>query len=218
MIINYVEDERELSDLISKYLKNEGYTVNNFYTGDDAINHVSDDVDLWILDIMLPGVVNGFDLLKKIKEHNPETLVIFTSARNSDIDKVLGLENGSDDYLAKPFSPKELVIRVNNLLKRANKFSKQVVHYQTYDIDFSSHTVFEEGVEILLTYKEYSLLEYFINNANKEISREEILKAIWKNNDDKKNERVVDDLLRRLREKLPKLKIETIYGFGYRFN
>lgn len=218
MKINYVEDEKELADLISKYLRNEGYEVNNFYSGDDAISQCESSVDLWILDIMLPGLVNGFDLLKKIKNYDPDIPVIFTSARNSDIDKVLGLENGSDDYLVKPFSPKELVIRVNNLLKRSAKNTRQVITYQGYEINFINHSVLEDGVEIPLTYKEYSLLEYFINNSNKEISREQILRAIWKNSDDKKNERVVDDLLRRLREKLPKLKIETIYGFGYRFN
>lgn len=215
MIINYVEDEKELADLIYKYLVKEGYEVNVFYDGETAEKHIKDEVDLWILDIMLPGNINGFDLIEMIREQNPEQLVIFTSARDSDIDKVLGLESGSDDYIAKPFSPKELVLRVNNILKRAKKLVGEIIKYQDYEINLVQRTVKENKEIIDLTYKEFELLDFLLRKKDQEISRTDVLEAIWKETDNT-NTRVVDDLLRRLRQKMPKLRVETIYGFGYR--
>ena len=110
--IYFVEDEKDLSEIIKKYLEKEGFSVKVFLTGEEAMKHVDDQVDLWILDIMLPGDVSGYDLIKKIKEKNPNAAVIFASARDHELDKITGLELGSDDYIAKPYSPRELILRI----------------------------------------------------------------------------------------------------------
>ena len=118
-VINIVEDERDLNELVKSYLENAGYEVRSYFTYDEANAHVyDDDVHLWILDIMLDDK-SGFDLIERIKSHAQSTPVIFMSARDKEFDRIIGLEKGSDDYITKPFSPKELVLRVNNIIKRA---------------------------------------------------------------------------------------------------
>ena len=113
-----VEDELNLSFLIKTYLEKAGYNVVTFSKGMDAINYIGNEVHLWILDIMLEDDVNGYDIIKAIREKDEVVPVIFTSARDQDLDKILGLELGSDDYITKPYSSKELVLRVNNINKR----------------------------------------------------------------------------------------------------
>ncbi len=216
MNIYYVEDEKQLSDLLVKYLEMEGYLVKAFYDGESALPYINDsNVNLWVLDINLPGRINGYDLLKKIKAENENIPVLFTSARNEDVDKVYGLEIGSDDYLAKPFSPRELLLRINKLLNRKEKQKEEIIEYFEYEINLTRKIVKEKDEEIVLTYKEFQLLEYLLRRKNQEIKREELLYSIW-GKDYEQNSRVVDDLLRRLRNKLPKLKVETIYGLGYK--
>ena len=121
--IALVEDEKDLNNLIRTYLEKEGYNVVSYYDGESTINNINKDVDLWILDIMLGDTISGYDIIKKIREENPDVPVIFTSARDKDLDKIIGLELGSDDYIAKPYSPKELVLRVNNIIRRV--YSKE---------------------------------------------------------------------------------------------
>ena len=116
--IALVEDEKDLNNLIKAYLEKEGYQVTSFYNGEDALEKISNNYNLWILDIMLPGNINGYDIIKEIRKNDKFTPVIFTSARDKDLDKIIGLELGSDDYITKPYSPKELVLRVNNIIKR----------------------------------------------------------------------------------------------------
>ena len=219
MKIGLVEDEKNLSLLVTKYLVNEGYEVISFTTGEDAINHINEDYHLWILDIMLPGVTTGYDLLKKIREKNPKMPVIFTSARDQDIDKIMGLELGSDDYLAKPYSIRELVLRVKNLLERVynntNNIKSNTLNFSGYTIDFDKRIVTENNEPVNLTSKEYDLLFFLLNNKSKAFSRDQILDNVW-GSGYFGSDRVVDDLMRRLRQKMPKLSVETIYGYGYR--
>ena len=114
-----VEDEKNLNDLIKSYLEREGYEVINFYSGESAFDYISKEkVHLWILDIMLGDSISGYDIIKKVRQSDGNVPVIFTSARDQDLDKIIGLELGSDDYITKPYSPKELVLRVNNIIKR----------------------------------------------------------------------------------------------------
>ena len=209
-----VEDEKDLNNLIKSYLEREKYNVDSFYDGVTALEHVNNNYDLWIIDIMLGDSMSGYDLIKKIKELNSNVPVIFTSARDQDLDKIIGLELGSDDYITKPYSPKELVLRVNNIIKRVYKSSSKII-YDVYEIDIDKRVVFNDGNEIELTTLEFDLLLLFINNKKISFSREDILKNVW-GNDYFGSDRVVDDLVRRLRKKLPCLKINTIYGFGYR--
>lgn len=215
MKIYFVEDEVNLASIISKYLIKEGYDVKTFHTGEDAMNHITDDVDLWILDIMLPGAISGYDLIKEITKKTPQALVMFTSARDQDLDKIIGLELGSDDYLAKPYSPKELVLRVKAILRRGRKQSADVIVHDNYEINITKREIKEDGELIELTNKEFELLLFFLKNINQPFNREQILLKVWGDNY-YGSDRVVDDLLRRLRQKLPNLKIETIYGFGYK--
>ena len=119
-IISVVEDEKDLNELVKRYLEKEGYIVKSYLTFDEAYNHIDDYSDLWILDIMLDDK-SGFDLIEEIKNHNNNIPVIFMSARDKEFDRIIGLEKGSDDYITKPFSPKELVLRVNNIIRRVYK-------------------------------------------------------------------------------------------------
>lgn len=210
-----VEDEKDLSNLIKKYLENAGFEVVCYLNGEEAIRNVNIDAHLWILDIMLGDDINGYDILKKIRETNESIPVIFTSARDKDLDKIIGLELGSDDYITKPYSPKELVLRVNNIIKRVyDKDIKKLV-YGKYQIDTIKRTVYLDDQDLNLTTLEYDLLYMFITNKNKSFSREEILNNVW-GVDYFGTDRVVDDLIRRLRKKMPDINISTIYGYGYR--
>ena len=214
--IGLVEDEKNLNSLVKNYLEKEGYEVITFFNGEDVLNY--EDllkVQLWILDIMLGDGINGYDIIKFIREKNKNVPVIFTSARDQDIDKIVGLELGSDDYIAKPYSPRELVLRINNIVKRVYNDEKNQVIYDDYLIDIDKRTVNLNEKEIMLTTLEFDLLLLFLENKNKSFSREEILEKVW-GSDYFGSDRVVDDLVRRIRQKMPNLKINTLYGFGYR--
>ena len=210
-----VEDEKDLNNLIKNYLEHEGYNVIPIYSGNEALNIIGKEtINLWILDIMLGDEISGYDIIKKIRSIDSDVPVIFTSARDQDLDKIIGLELGSDDYITKPYSPKELVLRVNKLIDRIYKNNKKILEYETYKIDVDKRTVVENE-EIKLTTLEFDLLIMFLNNKSKSFSREDILNTIW-GDDYYGRDRGVDDLVRRLRKKMPKLRVNTLYGFGYR--
>ena len=215
--IAIVEDEKDLANLVVKYLDKEGYQTVLFTTGEEALNHLKDSFHLWILDIMLPGMTTGYDLIKAIKEENKDIPVIFTSARDQDIDKVMGLELGSDDYLAKPYSLRELVLRVKRILARCYKENQEtnVINYNGYLIDLDKRSVYENNEQLVLTSKEYDLLCFLVINKNKALAREQIINHVW-GDEYFGSDRVVDDLLRRLRSKMKNINVETIYGYGYR--
>ncbi|MBR3228447.1 MAG: response regulator transcription factor [Erysipelotrichaceae bacterium] len=212
-IINVVEDEKDLNELVKLYLEKEGYVVNSYLTFDEAYAHLDDEVDLWILDIMLDDK-SGFDLIEEIKNRNNDKPVIFMSARDKEFDRIIGLEKGSDDYITKPFSPKEMVLRVNNIIKRVYKEESKTV-VDGYLIDETKRIVYEDEKAIDLTTKEFDLLMLFVKNKGTAFLREQILENVWGDNYFG-SDRVVDDTMRRLRKKLPNINIQTIYGFGYR--
>ncbi|WP_162849176.1 response regulator transcription factor [Acholeplasma hippikon] len=214
MKIYYVEDEKDLSEIIRKYLVRENYDVTVFYDGETAMKHVGDQVDLWILDIMLSGQIDGFDLINAINKANPDAAVIFTSARDQALDKIKGLELGSDDYIAKPYSPRELMLRVKAVLKRKQARPGQM-SYSEYSISLDSREIRHNDQQIELTNKEFEMLLVFLKNKQQPIERKLLLETIWGKNY-VGSDRVMDDLLRRLRSKMPLLRIETIYGYGYR--
>lgn len=210
-----VEDEKDLNSLIRAYLEKAGYKVISYLSGEEAIKNTNVSAHLWILDIMLGDNVSGYDIIKKIRETNEEIPVIFTSARDQDLDKIIGLELGSDDYITKPYSPKELVLRVNNIIKRVYSKDLQKFIYEKYTIDLDKRVVYKDDKELNLTTLEFDLLYMFITNKNKSFSRDDILNIIW-GTDYYGTDRVVDDLIRRLRKKMPDININTIYGYGYR--
>lgn len=214
----FVEDELDLSNLIKTYLEKAGYEVICFTKGQEAINYIGNKVDVWILDIMLGDDISGYDIIKEIRKQDDNVPVIFTSARDQDLDRILGLELGSDDYIVKPYSSKELVLRVNNIIKRVYKDdNNKIIKYDTYNIDLDKRKITENNKEIKITTLEFDLLVLFLKNKDKCFTREEILQEVW-GNDYFGTDRVVDDLIRRLRKKLPKINISAIYGFGYRLS
>ncbi|MCW5195299.1 response regulator transcription factor [Bacillus amyloliquefaciens] len=217
--IYLVEDEDNLNELLTKYLENEGWNITSFTKGEDARKQMQPSPHLWILDIMLPDT-DGYTLIKEIKEKDPDVPVIFISARDADIDRVLGLELGSNDYIAKPFLPRELIIRVQKLLELVYKEQpaekKTGITVSSYNVIEDAREVYDEtGSLVNLTSKEFDLLLLFLHHKGHPFSREDILLKIW-GHDYFGTDRVVDDLVRRLRKKMPGLKVETIYGFGYR--
>lgn len=214
-VISIVEDERDLNFLVKGYLEKEGYEVHSYFNFDEAAAHVSDEnISLWILDIML-GDKSGFDLIELIRNQYPTMPVIFMSARDKEFDRIIGLEKGSDDYITKPFSPKELVLRVNNLIRRVYKENESKYEVDGYIIDETQRKIRKGDEMIDLTTKEFELLMLFVKNIGQAFSRDQILVKVWDENY-YGSDRVVDDTLRRLRKKCPELNIQTIYGFGYR--
>jgi len=218
--IYMVEDEKSLNVLLEKYLVNEGYEVTTFADGDSAFNRISDLPDMWILDIALPGI-DGYELIKNIKDYNKQTPVIFMSARNEELDRVVGLELGSDDYLSKPFLPRELIIRVNKLIERIysnesiDEDNSDYIFIEGYKISKNQRTVFFNDSGIALSKSEFDMLICFVSNKNILLTREQILEYAW-GVDYFGSDRVVDDTIRRLRKKMEAINIETVYGLGYK--
>lgn len=212
-----VEDEKSLNSLIKSYLEKEDYEVISFTKGQDALDYIenNDEANLWILDIMLEDDVTGYDIIKQIRSKNEEIPIIFSSARDQSIDKIMGLELGGDDYIAKPYSPKELVLRVKNILKRVYNNEYKKIKYNNYEIDVEKRTIQENDNDIKLTTLEFDLLLFFIENKGKSLDRETILSKVW-GEDYFGSDRVVDDSIRRLRKKMKNLDLSTVYGYGYR--
>ncbi|WP_416149173.1 response regulator transcription factor [Salipaludibacillus sp. HK11] len=211
-----VEDEKNLGEVIKAYMEKEGWEVTHFLDGKEAYDHIQEAPHLWVLDIMLPGM-DGYQLLKSIK-NEADIPVIFISARDKDLDRVLGLELGSDDYLAKPFLPEELVIRAKKLLNRAYPPEVQdqdAIELNGYIIDPISRTVYDERNLLELTTKEMDLIILLASNVGNALSRESIIEYVW-GSDYFGSERAVDDVVRRVRKKLPRIHVETLYGYGYR--
>lgn len=210
-VVHLVEDEKNLAAILKKYMERQQWDVTVFTAAEEAEKHINDSVHLWVLDIMLPGM-SGYELLNQIKARS-RALVIFISARDEDCDKIYGLEAGGDDYLAKPFLPRELVIRAEKLLRRV--YEKPNIRVCGYDIDLRRRKVSRRETPIELTGKEFDLLLSLLEHPNEILSRSDILKAVW-GSDYVGSERAVDEVVHRLRQKLPKLDLETCYGAGYR--
>lgn len=219
--VNLVEDESNLNQVLSTYLHKEGWQVRSFLRGEEARQAIPDRPHLWILDIMLPDL-DGFQLIREIKAHSPRMPVIFISARDADLDRVIGLEMGSDDYLAKPFLPRELVIRTRKLLERIygatsteQQPSAAAIAIPPYRIDITKRLVYREDDVIELTSKEFDFVLFMAKHQGTAFAREQLLNHIW-GEDYFGTDRVVDDLVRRIRRKLADLRLETLYGYGYR--
>ncbi|WP_018924219.1 response regulator transcription factor [Salsuginibacillus kocurii] len=215
-----VEDEENLTEALKAYMEKEGWEVRVYPDGDSAQNAVEETPHLWVLDIMLPGT-DGYQILKSIREKQGDIPVIFISARDQDLDRVLGLEMGSDDYLAKPFLPQELIIRAKKLLSRVyaeESGESNKIELNNYFIDPDARTV-EDGENdndlVDLTTKEMDLILLLTAQIGKALSREDIIERVWGENYFG-SERAVDDVVRRVRKKMPRIHLETLYGFGYR--
>ena len=220
MKILVVDDEKLIREVICEYASNEGYSVIEAENGDDAINKVTENpnIDLIIMDIMMPKL-DGYSACKeifKIKKYP----TIMLSARKEEYDKLLGFDLGIDDYVTKPFSPKELMARIKAVLNRSKKDfdDEDIYKYKTLEVNKRAHTVKVDSKEVKLTPKEYELLLYFISNKGIALSREQLLASIW-GYDFFGDDRTVDTHIKMLRNSLGKYRdlIVTVRSMGYKF-
>lgn len=215
-----VDDDENICEVIKMYLESAGYSTRVAYDGRAAESLFPEyKPDIVLLDIMLPHI-DGIDVLKWIRRDS-ETPVIMLTAKGETFDKVLGLELGADDYVVKPFEPKEMVARVKAVLRRYNVEStnKEVLDFDGLDIDINSYNVVYNGVDVKMPPKEFELLHYLASNKNRVFTREQLLCEVW-GYDYPGDSRTVDVHVKRLREKLQggnNWQIETVWGVGYKF-
>lgn len=224
-----VDDEERIRRLLKMYLEREGYVVEEAENGQIALQlALENEYNCLLLDIMMPEK-DGIEVITELREHK-DTPVILLTAKGEEANRVEGFELGADDYIVKPFSPREVVLRVKALLKRSTAFSpsqsvsisKDVVVFPHLTIDHDAHRVTADGEEVSLTPKEYELLYFLAKAPDKVFDREQLLKEVW-HYDFFGDLRTVDTHVKRLREKLNRVSdkaakmIVTVWGVGYKF-
>jgi DNA-binding response OmpR family regulator len=219
--ILYAEDDQTIAFLIQDSLEDH-YEISHYPDGRSAMEAFNNQsFDICLLDIMMPEI-NGFDLAQHIRNRDSEIPIIFISAKALKEDRIKGLRIGADDYLVKPFSIEELILKIEVFLKRTRKINSSPQYYKVgkYDFDQKNYTLRDQEITINLTQRESELLLYFIRNKNVVIKREDILKAIW-GDDDYFMGRSLDVFISRLRKVLANdtnLFIENLHGIGFRFS
>ncbi|MFQ9977664.1 response regulator transcription factor [Clostridium cadaveris] len=223
-LIYIAEDEKHIRDLEKIFLEKSGFRVETFDCGETLLKAFDDNpADLLVLDIMLPGV-DGLSICNLIREKSTVPIII-VSAKDSEMDKITGITIGSDDYLTKPFSPIELVVRVQAIFRRIEMHSNSLrnddmLTYGDLVVNKKRREITKDGTPISLTPTEYKVITYLIDNADKAISRDELLRNIWEFDIKVIDTRATDDTMKRLRKKLvdiaSSIKIETIRGYGFR--
>lgn len=217
-----VEDEESIRGFLKINLNRNGFEILEADNGEDGLEILEvEDPTLIILDVMLPGI-DGFEVCKIVREKRDNIGIIMLSAKGQEMDKIMGLEYGADDYIVKPFNPMELLLRIKAILRRigANK-EKKLLKNGIFTLDAYGKKIFKGDKEIDLTPKEYSLIKLFIENPNRAFSRDELLDLVWGKNyfaDSK----IIDVNIRRIRSKIEDYSskegyIETIWGVGYRW-
>jgi len=219
-----VDDEKDIRNLIKRYLDNEGYETRTFASAESIHSAlINATPDMLILDIMLPGD-DGLSLCRKIREqHNMP--IIFISARGDEFDRILGMELGADDYLAKPFSPREMVVRVNAIFRRLGKpldtDNSNYISLGNITVDLRKRRITLNNDEVILSNREFELFLLLAKNPNCPLSRNQLIESIW-GYDFAGDERVVDDTIKRIRKKLGRKgsppELETVWGYGYKLN
>ena len=222
-----VDDETAIADLVEVYLKNEGYSVHKFYTGAEALECVrAGKIDLAILDVMLPDI-DGFTICQRIREEGHMFPVLMLTAKVEDMDKIMGLTLGADDYITKPFNPLELVARVKTQLRRYTRYNSgaagqkkpEEYDFRGLQISRDTHKCLLFGEELQLTPLEFSILWYLCQNRGRVVSSEELFESVWGERYMDSNNTVMSHIAR-LREKMhepsrrPKF-IKTVWGVGY---
>nr|WP_072537442.1 response regulator transcription factor [Anaerococcus mediterraneensis] len=223
-----LDDEAPIRQFMKINLDYQGYETIEASTGEEALRLFDEEKPaVAILDIMLPGI-NGFEVCEAIRSKSPMTGIIMVSAKSQDIDKILGLEKGADDYIIKPFNPQELILRVKSLMRRVNlspttdkKDEKKSLKDGPFTLDIYSKSFYKGDIEIDVTPTEFTILEYFIKNKGKAMTRDEIMKETWGDNYSN-DTKIVDVNVRRIRAKIEENPakpqfIETVWGTGYRW-
>lgn len=213
-----VDDEADMREMLGMYLQKENYQVLHAENGEEALDRLYDHaVDLIILDLMMP-VMDGFTACKKIREKYMMPILMLT-AKSDEWDKVKGLKLGADDYVMKPFSPKELLARVEALLRRSNQAFFDVVAHAEITVQKNARQVLMEGKRVNLARREYDLLLFLMEHEGKVFSREQLHDVIWGLDTEKGSYRTVDTHIKTLRFKLKDAgaKIKTVWGIGYKF-
>jgi DNA-binding response OmpR family regulator len=220
--IYVVEDDEDINELLVYNLKKEGYDVKSFYSGKDALKSLDNETpDLILLDIMLPDI-DGLEFCKIVKSDNQKKHIpiIMLTAKSTEIDKIVGLELGADDYITKPFSFRELLARIKAVLRRFtnanNTDSSQLFKFENLTINPAKFEIKIDNQKINLTSKEFKLLMALISNKNRVLSREKILNEVWESYEDI-FDRTIDVHVKKLRDKLGKYGdyIKTVRGIGY---
>lgn len=215
-----VDDDVHINELIDMYLKSSGYTTKKCFNGNDACKIVAEDnIGLVVLDVMLPGK-DGIEVLKHIRK-TTDIPVIMLTAKGEVFDKVLALELGADDYMVKPFDPKELLARVKAVTRRyvADNSSKDIIKYNDLIIDIGAYEVTYKSANVKLAPKELELLHFMASNPNKVFTREQLMYEVW-GYDYPGDSRTVDVHIKRLREKVKggeEWELQTVWGVGYKF-
>ena len=217
-----IEDEESIRGFLKINLKRNGYEVIEADNGELGVKLVlKEKPAIIILDVMLPGI-DGFKVCKIIRNEDEKVGIIMLTAKSQDLDKIMGLEYGADDYIIKPFNPMELLLRIKALLRRISDYEeKKGIIQGKFKLDIYAKRIFKNNKEIDLTPKEYSIIKLFIENPNKAFSSDELMDLVW-GEDYIGDPKIVDVNIRRLRSKiecssLNEKFIETIWGFGYRW-
>ncbi|MCX6150737.1 MAG: response regulator transcription factor [Ignavibacteriales bacterium] len=219
-----VEDETHMRMGLKDNLEFEGYEVDYAEDGEIAVNKIlNNQFNLILLDVMLPKL-SGFDVCKRIRKEGIKTPVILVTAKGEEIDKVLGLELGADDYVTKPFSLRELLARIKAILRRSEENVPEKKDVQVrigkIEVNFTSYNADADGESVQMSHKEFEILHYLWENKNKTVSRDELLQKIW-GYDESPTTRTVDNFILKLRQKIeidsnnPKI-ILTVHGIGYK--
>ncbi|MEG0297144.1 MAG: response regulator transcription factor [Clostridium sp.] len=219
-----VEDEESIRSFLKINLKRNNYEIFEASSGERGLEIAkSNKIEVAILDVMLPGI-DGYEVCHKLREMHPSLGIIMLTAKGQDMDKIMGLEYGADDYIVKPFNPLEVVLRVKALLRRVNidpvVISKEI-NSGRFKVDLYSKKVFKGDEEIDLTPKEYLLMKVFVSNPNRAFTRDELLDLAW-GKDFFGDSKIIDVNIRRLRSKIEDFSsepsyIETVWGVGYRW-
>jgi DNA-binding response OmpR family regulator len=223
-LIYVVEDDPDVCQLIEHNLRTAGYEVSTFLSGAPVVPQAAmAQPALFLLDIMLPGI-NGYDLCRQIRQHDRlgKTPIIFLSARTQELDRLQAFDAGGDGYITKPFSPRELIARVRNVLRaKPDAPSQEIMQFGDLVIDIASMTVRVQGNAVLTTVREFRLLEYLARHRGRVFTRDQLLDAVWKEGSFV-TPRSIDVFVRRLREKIERdprhpRYLKTMRGIGYRF-
>lgn len=221
--IYIVEDEPDLKDALTFNFENEGFKVNSFSDGESCLKEIKrNKPDLVILDLMLPGI-SGLDVCREIRTSDifNDIAVIMLTAKGEEIDRIVGFELGADDYVTKPFSVRELILRVKVILKKQSEMSanEKTIEYGPILMNLDAHNVTVDGKDIILTALEFKLLKHLLKRRGRVQTRDQLLADVWDLSSEVTT-RTVDTHIKRLREKLDKTGnlIQTIRGVGYRFN